>query len=146
MPEDFKSETDRLNHFDRHGKDFKPPITDVAEYEKKANDIAMNARCYPVGTDHEWWMYSTKDGKVVKYNINTEEFCAYKRINNKDIRTGYDSGKNIEISSYYIKPYDQVVGQLNRDYKATPLAATKRASKQDMEAHKQFLIDHKVIE
>ena len=141
--EDFKSEKDREDHFGRHGKDLNPPAESPEDYEKRANAIAMKAKCYPVGTDHEWWMYSTKDGKVVKYNTKTEEFCAYKRIQSID-RSGYDSGKNVEISSYYTKPKEQVIRQLKDDFKSTPLSAMKRASKADLEAYKQFLKDNRI--
>lgn len=89
-------------------------------------------------------MYATKDGKTVKYNTNTEEFCAYKRVQDKDARTGYDTGKNVEISSYYTKPKEQVIRQLKDDFKSTPLSAMKRASKADLEAYKQFLKDNRI--
>ena len=141
--EDFKSETDRDDHFGRHGKDLNPPAENPEEYQDRANAIAMKARCYPVGTDHEWWMYATKDGKTVKYNTNTEEFCAYKRVGEID-RSGYDSSKNVEISSYYTKPKEQVIRQLKDDFKSTPLSAMKRASKSDLEAYKQFLKDNRI--
>lgn len=142
--EDFKSEKDREDHFGRHGKDLNPPAENPEEYQDRANAIAMKAGCYPVGTDHEWWMYATKDGKTVKYNTNTEEFCAYKRVQDKDARTGYDTGKNVEISSYYTKPKEQVIRQLKDDFKSTPLSAMKRASKADLEAYKQFLKDNRI--